>query len=209
MNDNFIKLSDVLTIIIITLITLLIIKGITELLKRKKKPIAKPINTTINICLCVTAITAIGLAITTGIALTHGMYDMNIRADKIFENIQKSPVDQSSDFAKAINYQTGEMPNTLKSSFVILYRFTCPDCELTHDNITAKLNAEGKPYWFVSSRSDVGKALCNLYGISDVPAIIAYDSNGRVSAGKITTLDGDKPIVDESAWELAIRHVNS
>lgn len=209
LEKNFIKLSDVLAFIIVGLVIGLIAKGVVELMKRKGKEIPKGVNIAANIVTIVFAVAAIGFGITSAIALQHGMYGLDIRAERIFTNIQKSPIDQSADFAKVSNFQEGSNPEPVKSSYVVVYRFTCPDCEAISEELDAKLKAEGKPYWYVSSRSAVGKALCSLYGINEVPSIIAYDSQGKASTGIIYTKDGDNTILDTSVWDIAVRHANS
>lgn len=209
MESNSITMSNVLIATIVTLIVAIVIRVAIEVMAHKKTPAPKQVRALATIALAVISTFSVAFAVICAIAFSHGMYDLDVDATKILKSIEFSPTDQSNEFARAIGYSEGETPTTVKSSFVVIYRFTCPDCEQTHHELESKLRAEGKPYWFISSRSDVGHALCNLYGINEVPSIIAYDSQGRASAGVIYQREGDDIQLNDSAWKIAVRHANN
>lgn len=108
-------------------------------------------------------------------AVNHGAYgnfEKQNTLTEIYNNIKFGFIDQSE-----------ELPDDLKGSVIIFYKWGCIDCDNIHDELLAKLDEYDlyKTY-FVSSRSAKGKELLEQYPMNSVPSgiYIRYDneSNG-------------------------------
>lgn len=96
------------------------------------------------------------LALTHG-ALAHGAEnpgDMNIT------DINYA-LDHTPEEAKFI-------PDDLAGQIVIYYRFDCPTCLDIHDELMQAIG--DRPVYFVSTRSETGKAMLEKYPVGSVPA---------------------------------------
>lgn len=153
--------------------------------------------------MCITLIsiaTAIVLIMQVHIAKAHGMYSYDIPVMELPNNIAHSPKDQSAEF---------DMEAEHKNTIVMLYRFTCHDCEAVHEQFNAELDSLPYEHYWISSRSEVGQKLREMYNINEVPTMIAFDINGRASVAKAYTYDdAGNPMVDRSAVDIAMRNLD-
>lgn len=61
---------------------------------------------------------------------------------------------------------------------IVFYKFGCPDCRQTADDIIADF--PDKKTYYVETRSKKGQELVNIYGVTDVPSAVVVDSAGKV-----------------------------
>ena len=134
-------------------------------------------------------------------AKPHGLYSLDIEVTKLSEGIAHSPIDQSANFDP-------DEPHT--NTIAVLYRFTCPDCEAIYEQFKAQLDSLPYDTYWISSRSTNGRKLLDLYGVNEVPTLIVFDANGRVSVSKAFTYnDAGDTILDQSAVDIALRTLDS
>lgn len=149
---------------------------------------------------CMTIISGIlGIVLFTQVqtAKPHGLYSMDIEVTKLAKGIAHSPLDQSESFNPDEEH---------KNAIVVLYRFTCPDCEAVYEQFKAQLDSLPYDTYWISSRSKNGRALLEQYGVSEVPTILAFDANGRVSVAKAYTYDdAGNAILDQSAMDVVLK----
>jgi hypothetical protein len=150
---------------------------------------------------------AAAMAVLIGTASAHGLYTLDIDIRKAVIGIQKSHVDQSAELAKAIGWTENTAPENPKDSFVLIYRFSCDDCEAIKDEIAAKLNTTGKKWYAISSRSQLGIAYRKFYNISSTPSLVATNADGKTSVAVIFSDETGKVAVNEGAWNLLLRHM--
>lgn len=119
-------------------------------------------------------------------ARAHGLYTTDTKVMPLREQIAKSPIDQSEEFAKYL-----EENDSPKSTIVILYRLTCEDCEAVFEDLSHEmLTMPGTIFW-VSSRSATGTELRDLYDIRRVPTVLYFDGEGRPSMATLATKDAN------------------
>lgn len=104
-----------------------------------------------------------------GVAMSHGMQGFGMTLPAIGRSIGLSPRDQSHELAST---------DDAKGRVIVVYRFACPDCEAAYDAIREA--TDGRDVLWVSSRSDVGHALCERYGVEWVPSVLSVSDGGRV-----------------------------
>ena len=201
-----------LTMILIGICVVLVIAVIINVIiyiKRKKNPlsVSPAVNGIAKAFAILSAVAAIAFTALVGVAWTHGLYTMDIDIRKTITGIQKSHVNQSDELTKAINWTENTPPQSPNDTFVLVYRFSCKDCEAIKEEIAAKLNTTGKKWYAVSSRSPLGRAYCDFYNISSVPSLIATNSEGKTNVATIFTDDTGKVTVNEGAWEFLLRHM--
>lgn len=83
--------------------------------------------------------------------------------------------------------------NNLKNKAIIYVRYDCPDCVILHKQL-----AEIDDMVFLSSRTDKGKAVRELYNIelTEIPQGVYIDSEGHATIIKITQGSGDTLTLD-------------
>lgn len=208
MNDTHVTLFQVVTAVTVILAIALIAFVVVRIRAKRGLPMPEWLPIPVTAVLTLAAASSLALAVICFMAYDHGMYSLDIRADRIIRNIQMSPHDQSKELAEATGWSEGETPHNPKDAFVVIYRFTCPDCEGVKDELQARLANSGYPYWFVSSRSPLGHAMCELYGVDEVPSLISFDDEGRASLAVIYETKDGKPVLSESAWKFAAERVD-
>lgn len=201
--------EQLLYAVIAVMAAAIVMLAATLILRKMGKTVPKAVNVASYVIFGICATGTVAFAIVCGIAKSHGMYTLDMAAERLLPAIQRSPTDQSEQYAKSISYKPGQLVNPdTKSGLVVMYRFSCPDCEYINADMQVKLKASNLPYWWVSSRSEVGRALCERYGIDQVPAIIAFDGNGKMSIGQLHTTKDGHVVVDEQAWKIALDHAS-
>jgi hypothetical protein len=138
------------------------------------------------------------LMLTVKEARAHGLYTTDTKVMPLREQIAKSPVDQSEEFARYL-----EENDSPKSVIVILYRLTCEDCEAVFEDLSHEmLTMPGTIFW-VSSRSATGTELRDLYDIRRVPTVLYFDGEGRPSMATLATKDANGNVkLDQSVITL-------
>lgn len=114
--------------------------------------------------LCVTVF--VSSNITTG--CLHGMYDFNISFKNMLIHIKSSPVED-------------KLPSNLQQCIIIYYKFGCKDCEGIYKELQGSIKDTQNIYW-VSTRSNQGKKLRELYPIDAVPTGVYIYSDSTSSA---------------------------
>lgn len=99
-------------------------------------------------------------------ALAHGMYDVS------------NPLDGLSDINRCTPAES-RLPADMDGALVIYYRYGCPDCEAVYEDLKSRLDARGKPYYWISTRSNQGLALLDEYIVEDVPSALYIYPDGR------------------------------
>lgn len=149
-------------ILFITLIDIIAISVlIIFYIKRKEQ---KPALWWLLVPLCITIF--IGSNIIN--AYLHGMYDFNMSFRNMLTHIKLSPLED-------------KLPSKLQQCIIIYYKFGCADCEGIYDNLKISIQDKENIYW-VSSRSEQGKKLRELYPIDAVPTGVYIYSDSTASA---------------------------
>lgn len=112
-------------------------------------------------------------------ALSHGMYDISNPISDLSRINRRTPVESA-------------LPPDTDGALIVYYRYGCPDCEAVYDELKSKLDARGTPYYWVSTRSDQGRALLDEYVVDDVPSVLYIYPNGRGHA--IASLHETDPV---------------
>jgi len=83
--------------------------------------------------------------------------------------------------------------NDLKNKAIIYVRYDCPDCVILHSQL-----AEIKDMIFLSSRSEKGRAVRELYNINltEIPQGVYIDNEGNATTISITQGAGDSLSLD-------------
>lgn len=118
--------------------------------------------TTAAVCLVVTVAVC-------GNAMSHGMQGLGMSLPDIGRSTELSPRDQSAELSST---------EDAKGKVIIVYRFGCPDCEEAYDAIRAA--TDGRGVLWVSSRSELGHALCERYDVEWVPSVLSVSDDGNV-----------------------------
>lgn len=115
-------------------------------------------------------------------ALSHGMDDMSSSYAEIIRGLKNSPKED-------------RLPENLHGTVIIYYRFSCEDCQAVYQDLHETL--DGLPdVYFVSTRSEQGKALLELYPTSRVPSGIYIMRENEAAA------NSEYPTVDFVAYAL-------
>lgn len=93
-------------------------------------------------------------------AVKRGAFTDDMTVKTMYEGIRYSPIED-------------ELPEDLKGSIIIYYRFDCPDCHAIYEDLCKAVEGRDKVYW-ISSRSKQGKALLANYPVSEVPSAIYF-----------------------------------
>lgn len=102
-------------------------------------------------------------AITYKIALNHGLYDNKISISDMVSGIINSPKEDA-------------LPEDVSGAIIVYYKFGCPACEVVCADLKSATNKKENIYW-VSTRSEQGKALLKKYPIEKVPSGIYIKRN--------------------------------
>ena len=124
------------------------------------------------------------------IAINHGLWTLNAPAGTVIRSVASgdTPRDQS-------NEAVGKT-----DCVIAFFRFGCPDCEATHDELVRWLDDHNIDTYWVSTRSELGRPMFLNSGVSEVPSFMAVDSNGDATAYVVYKFDEDNhPIVDYEA----------
>lgn len=92
-----------------------------------------------------------------------------------------------------------KLPDNIEGAIIIYYRFDCPDCKAIYNDLSQAVADNSNIYW-ISSRSETGKALLDKYPVDEVPTgiYIRHDTyNGNVTFTKyeLATTDEDGNII--------------
>lgn len=111
------------------------------------------------------AIMIITLIITTKYktAVKHGAYTDDMTVKTMYDGIKYSPIES-------------KLPDNLEGCIVLYYRFDCPDCHAVYNDLSAAVKDKDSIYW-VSTRSEQGKALLAQYPVNEVPSGIYFRKN--------------------------------
>lgn len=147
------------------------------------------------------AVGTLSLSTKVNTALAHGLYTFDTPVAKLDEAIANSPIEMSDQFP------TDETPT---NAIVVMYRFTCPDCESIYKELNARLSGTRYDIYWISSRSPVGVVLRDAYDIQEVPSIIAFDANGKPNVAVAYYADSaGNAIMDTAAIDLAINMLDA
>ena len=169
----------------VSLITLIILTAIN--LYRKDEIKNQKISTAARMITALFIIASILFIATTMLArtaLAHGAYEFNdVTVAQTIEHVRKSPVDQSQD-----------LPENPKNMVVYMYRYTCPDCEDVHDYMTSWLDKQPIPHLYVSSRSEKGSKLRDSAHVEEVPSMLYFDKDGKVTTLVVYKMDTNEKV---------------
>lgn len=124
-------------------------------------------------------------------ALKHGAYTDEkydyMKSDDVFmikSRINHTPIDQSKELA-SIEDQKG---------FIIyMYRWSCGDCEQVYDKVKRIVKDNNvENFYFVSSRSELGKTIVKTFNITEVPSMVYIRQSGGYTIKYITEQNGDQ-----------------
>lgn len=143
--------------------------------------------------IAVSVIAAAWLGATVAIAYDHGMYDTSVPIMQMAYANEHSFPDQSDQWQGS---------SSMAGKVIIMYRYTCEDCEATSHAIEAALAADGIEHLWISSRSEKGFDIRNRYNVNEVPYYIAFSPNGSVlTKSAFRTNEKDEPEMDKAAYE--------
>lgn len=106
-------------------------------------------------------------------AQQHGAQTKDMTIRFMYDGIKTTPAEST-------------LPENLAGAIIIYYRFDCPDCRNTHDEIMNMIKDVPNVY-FVCSRSVQGVTLMETYPVEKVPSGIyvrSYTYNGALSYTK-------------------------
>lgn len=123
-------------------------------------------------------VTALALAVLVGtVALTvnatkQGMWTLDTPLEDVIDITVSGdvPYDQSSDITDTT------------STVIAFYRYGCPDCEATYDDIVSWAASEDIPLVWVSTRSERGREFFMNSGLTKVPSLLATDAHDETLA---------------------------
>ena len=120
---------------------------------------------------------AISSAITFSTAIKHGMYKTDTPIAAMLKCNEKTPVES-------------ELPDDISGKLIIYYRYDCPDCHDTYDEMRKMCEAANVDPLWVSTRSQQGKKLMEDYPPTEVPAglFIENTSNNNKNEYNIEVL---------------------
>lgn len=152
--------NGVIIALILAIIGIAVFVGISLMYKREKiklKPakIIKGFGAIIFACALIVAIFTLIISMRYQSAKKRGAYTSNITIQELNEGIRYSPIED-------------ELPENLEGAIVIFYKFDCPDCHAIYNDLKDAVSGHDNIYW-VSSRSEQGKALLANYPIPEVP----------------------------------------
>jgi hypothetical protein len=96
-------------------------------------------------------------------------YDKTETVEHIFNQVKYGYKDQSN-----------QLPANVDGKILIMYRYGCPDCSDTHDQVMLSLQKAGvdmSDVWFISSKSEKGEFLMDFYELEYVPSAIYQNIN--------------------------------
>lgn len=111
-------------------------------------------------------LTILGIAIlfaSYNIATKHGLYTTDLTINQLYNGIKNTPVED-------------KLPEDTSGCIILFYKFGCKDCEAIYNELLEYTKNKPKIYW-VSSRSEQGKALLENYPIESVPTGIYIHTN--------------------------------
>lgn len=163
------------TIYAVLLIAILLCILFHSRLSVKDKPVPKTIaNIAANAGIGVTVVFAF-LVCTEFVAKNHGATD---------QMLNKMPIHQIVNTICSSHSQSKNIPEDLSNSYILYYKFSCPDCRATYHDFQDYLKQNPLPgdLYYVPSSSDIGKDLLNKYGATYVPSLVYVYPNGRTFA---------------------------
>lgn len=130
------------------------------------------------------------------IAIDRGLWTLNAPAGTAIRSVASgdTPRDQSEEAQGKTN------------CVIAFFRFGCPDCEATHDELVEWLDDNNIIAYWVSTRSKLGRQMFLNSGVSEVPSLMAVDSNGDTTAYVVYEFDEDNnPIMDYDALDRVLK----
>ncbi len=131
------------------------------------------------------SLSLIAVSIIIGVAKIHGLPNDEIKTTSniisMITGIVHTPVESSV------------KPEDIKSGDIIIYyRFGCKDCEAVYKDLKNSLADVSDVYW-ISTRSETGKALLKTYPVTEVPSGVYVRKTGNTSFNKflLYIADGD------------------
>lgn len=144
-------------------------------------------------------VTVLTLAVLVGtVALTvnatrQGMWTLDTPLEDVIDITVSGdvPYDQSS-----------EVTDTT-STVIAFYRYGCPDCKATYDDIVSWAASEDIPLVWVSTRSERGRELFMNSGLNKVPSLLATDAHDETLARVAYLVDPttDHAKIDDTALD--------
>lgn len=167
---NFTFYSAIVCAVIIIALMLDTIVRFNKGIKDKHKKSKKTIIGITSVIAIASVLVMITLNASYAVAQKHGAYTRDITIESMYYGISHSPVEST-------------LPETLEpGAIIIYYRFDCPDCHAIYEDLMRATENVDNIY-FVSSRSEQGKALIELYPVNEVPSGIylrTYTYNGAI-----------------------------
>lgn len=139
------------------------------------------ITTTNIICIVLTLM----LGISHAIARSHGLTSTDLTLGELYDGIANTPSDDSNN-----------LPTNLTGRIVIFYEFGDEDFETIYPDLKMIIEPYADIYW-VSIKSNAGKALAGAYSVTDTPCAmyIRENANGATThvtkTLALTSADGD------------------
>lgn len=126
-------------------------------------------------------------------AMAQGMWTLDTPLEDVIEITLagNTPYDESSGVADTT------------SSVIAFYRYGCPDCEATHDDIERWAKDEDITLYWVSTRSERGRELFVNSGLAKVPSLMATDAHGDtlIRVAYLVDPTTDEASIDETALD--------
>lgn len=125
------------------------------------------------------------------VATFHGLYTTDLTVKQLHTGIKNTPVED-------------KLPDDIEGCIIIFYKFGCTDCGAIYEDLSAYTKDLENVYW-ISSRSEQGKALRVTYPIESVPTAIYIHVNSDDNSYTKKALHADdnngNTILDTSAFE--------
>lgn len=96
-----------------------------------------------------------------------------------------------------------KLPDDLTGAIIIYYRYGCPDCAATRDDIVESFRYIDNVYW-IATRSETGVKLREKYPVADVPAGLVIEKNGEFAEITLYKKVDGKSVIDMDNVSLLI-----
>ena len=127
-------------------------------------------------------------------AYQHGYRDgFNNNAYSLWRGIHDSPKED-------------KLPDDLKGTLIVIYRFGCQDCETTYDELSEQLQGISNTYW-IASRSDQGQDFLKEYPLDSVPSAVYIKQDGSYLSYQLYETSTDGAVLHQQNLEDMLRAV--
>lgn len=96
--------------------------------------------------------------------IQHGVFDEDTTISEIVRRLPKTP-------------KESELPDNPSDIFIIYFKFGCSDCEAVYPELSRQVRNQPDVY-FISTRSEQGKALQEKYPIDETPTLVYIYPDG-------------------------------